>query len=126
MDQLPIINCDDCGACCATMCSPPGYVAIIAATERGQQDEWPVALDVIRVGLLPPEADKLLRDYIERGRRDGFPKDDQPCIWLDLETKRCRFYEDRPQICRDFEVGSEGCRSWRDEFNIDVERITGA
>ena len=48
---------------------------------------------------------------------------DAPCCWLDRDTNRCRWYEFRPQICRDLDCGSEGCRSWRDEYNIDVARL---
>lgn len=124
MNQLPILDCNDCGACCATQCSPPGYVLLLTVSEK-DQDEWPHPEDVARIRSLPAEAETSLREYLTSLKSFDVPvvTDDGPCIWLDLETRRCRFYEHRPQICRDFEVGSEGCRSWRDEFNIDVERI---
>jgi Fe-S-cluster containining protein len=38
---------------------------------------------------------------------------DQPCIWLDLATKRCRHYDYRPRLCRDFELGGEDCLGFR-------------
>lgn len=38
---------------------------------------------------------------------------DSPCCWFDLETKRCRHYEQRPKICRDFVVGSDNCLTCR-------------
>lgn len=105
---LPILNCDDCGACCMSMCSPPFL---------GPDDPERLAL---------PAA---VRHEYEQGMRqrdrDGWP-DDVPCFWFDPQTKRCRNYEHRPSVCRDFDIGSEGCRSWRDEYNVDVERINRA
>ena len=38
---------------------------------------------------------------------------DGPCIWLDLDSRRCKHHEFRPRVCRDFEIGSSGCRQWR-------------
>lgn len=84
-----------------------------------------VGADDPELELLP---DDVRADY-ERGMADrdqaGWP-DDVPCFWLDLQTLRCRHYDHRPMICRDFDVGGEGCRVWRAEFNIDVEHITRA
>jgi Fe-S-cluster containining protein len=38
---------------------------------------------------------------------------DGPCIWLDLETRRCKHHEHRPRVCRDFKTGSTACHQWR-------------
>lgn len=111
---LPTLDCNDCGACCFEQCSPPGYVAVVT----GNEHLWPDEEDVERAKTLPPEALRLLLEAVAAASSD-----DSPCCWLDLVTNRCRFYEHRPNICRDFEPGSEGCRSWRDEYKVDVERI---
>lgn len=42
-----------------------------------------------------------------------------PCVWLDIETKRCRHYDYRPQACRDFEVNSQLCRLSRWDEGMD-------
>jgi Fe-S-cluster containining protein len=37
-------------------------------------------------------------------------KEDKPCKFLDLETKRCGIYDSRPQVCRNYPlmmIGSE-------------------
>jgi len=103
-------NCDNCGACCMTQSTPPGYVAVIF-----NPDGWPEETgDHERVARLPEAARCELLDAIEDDAGD------RPCCWLDQKTMRCRWYEHRPQICRDFEVGSESCQCWRDEFNVDV------
>ena len=38
---------------------------------------------------------------------------DQPCIWLDSTTKRCRHYEYRPRLCRNFKLGGADCLGFR-------------
>ena len=35
--------------------------------------------------------------------------DDGWCAALDRNTMRCTIYENRPQICRDFEMGGDDC-----------------
>lgn len=39
--------------------------------------------------------------------------DDGWCSALDRETLRCSIYENRPLICREFEMGSYDCRTER-------------
>ena len=36
-------------------------------------------------------------------------KDDGWCAALDRDTMRCRIYERRPGVCRDFEMGGNEC-----------------
>ncbi len=43
----------------------------------------------------------------------------EPCIWLDLETRQCRHYDYRPQMCRDFEIGNPHCLRLRESQGID-------
>ena len=45
-------------------------------------------------------------------------RDGQPCLWLDVATRRCRHYEHRPGTCRDFRPGSYSCLQWRHRFGI--------
>jgi Fe-S-cluster containining protein len=42
----------------------------------------------------------------------------EPCIWHDAETGKCKHYEYRPQMCRDFEVGCFHCLRMRAEHGI--------
>lgn len=106
------MNCNNCGACCFEQGSPPGYAVVVLNPQ-----DWPEWTgDHARVAALPDDA----RAELLTGITDD---PDGPCCWLDLTTNRCRWYEHRPQICRDLDVGSEGCRVWRDEYNIDVEAL---
>lgn len=111
------MNCYNCGACCMEQCSPPGYLLLLQQPDKAYQ--WPDRDDLDRVGNLPAQALRAISDYL---LREDFGTD-MPCCWLDPATKRCRWYEYRPSICRDLDVGSEGCRSWRHEFNVDVEAL---
>lgn len=35
--------------------------------------------------------------------------DNSPCCWLDLETRECKHYEHRPELCKNFELGGRDC-----------------
>ena len=89
---LKVLSCQGCGACCEAQGSPP---------------------------FLPEEVKKLpqpLRVEIESydetvlySRYDvGLP-----CLWYDVVHRKCINYEHRPRVCREYEVGGEGCLSWR-------------
>lgn len=118
---IPILNCKDCGACCFEQGSPPGYGYLLAANEHGRE-QWPDQTDLERIRNLPADALQAIKDYWRAMQADELDGDG-PCCWLDQTTMRCRWYDHRPQICRDLDVGSEGCRVWRDEYNIDVEAL---
>lgn len=111
-DLLPIVaTCDGCSACCREQESPPGYVAMIA---RGVS-AWPDIRDRIRFERMPEALKEQLRRYIA-DLLAGKPRSDEACIWLDRENNRCRHYEWRPEICRNFEVGCSGCLRWREKY----------
>ena len=58
---------------------------------------------------LPAE---LLRD-MERRLADRNFDANAPCFWMDRETRKCRHYEQRPEVCRQFELGGEDCLAMR-------------
>jgi Fe-S-cluster containining protein len=43
-----------------------------------------------------------------------------PCLWLHVPSKRCRHYNHRPSICRNFPLGGEECRFLRREQGLDA------
>lgn len=74
-------------------------------------DDWPRDMgDHERVACLPLEAKRAIEDH------GAFIFADKPCVWLDPKTMRCRWYDHRPQVCRNLEIGSEGCIVWRAEY----------
>jgi uncharacterized protein len=98
--DLPIIaTCDGCSGCCRGRSIPPF---------DGPED--PEFLE-LRADLREP-----LRPLLLNARRDN--ADDAACPWLDLETQKCRHYDQRPQACRKFERGSFYCRLYRRKWDV--------
>ena len=93
--------CRDCGACCAEMNSPPFM---------------PEHFDGTELNALPVDVREDFLDGMRARNRDDWP-DNVPCFWL-TDDLRCKHYNHRPEICREFEVGSEACQGWRERFNI--------
>lgn len=101
MIALPQIdNCNDCGVCCTEQAALPTSW-YFGAFRFGDPGSLPIGLRL--------DAEKMLADF----RAGHFPPDGSPYVWYDVETKRCRHYEHRPEICRDFKPGSAGCLEWR-------------
>ncbi|WP_151702405.1 YkgJ family cysteine cluster protein [Nitrincola alkalilacustris] len=87
----PEVSCSNCQACC---CRLP--VMIITDTDVPEQhiayDEW--------------GGETMLR------LADGW------CSALDRDTFLCTIYENRPWVCREFEMGSYECREERSDFML--------
>jgi Fe-S-cluster containining protein len=100
---LPIVeSCDGCGACCMAMNSPP----FLGPTD-------PEYLE------LPDELRKDYDQRMDQREADGWPEP-VPCFWLDQETRKCKHYEHRPDVCRHaLERSDEGCHGWRKEFGFE-------
>jgi uncharacterized protein len=92
------IVCEGCGVCCERVGYPPFLIQIPEADARFASLQE----------LFPDRADEVLQAAAERRRENGLP-----CVWLDPATKRCRHYELRPRICREFELGSPKCLELR-------------
>jgi len=111
MNNLPIIDsCDGCGSCCLEQSSPPMYLAYLCWPDYMLKDADED--DLNRFRSLPESAMQSLREYREQ---DELP-DGEVCIWFDEETRGCKHYEHRPQICREFERGCEACHEWRNQY----------
>jgi uncharacterized protein len=115
--SLPVVSCDGCGACCMTQGSPPALVY------EWPQDKfvWEQRVPTAWMRGLPPDLFAELDAYYDAMINRGSPgRPEMPCLWLDVETRRCRHYEHRPAICRDFPVGEGSCLAWRKEFGLPV------
>lgn len=80
------ITCSNCQACCCRL-------EVMVLTETG----------------VPPEHIKQDR----WGSETMLRLDDGWCSALDRETFMCSIYENRPLICREFEMGSYECEEER-------------
>jgi len=111
MSDLTVISCDDCGLCCEGQGMPPGYQLMLSALGDSLQ---PDDEDKLRWQDVPEEALFPIVIYMA-GVASGEIRDPGPCCWLDPVTRRCRWYEHRPQICRDYEMGGESCLVEREQ-----------
>ena len=84
--------CENCGRCCDTQGTPPFTHCL------GDEPPPHLAWDI--------DAHAMRYDQ-------GLP-----CLWYDAETKRCRHYEHRPQVCRSFTPGEPACNQWRIELGL--------
>lgn len=100
----PAVECTDCGLCCSEMNSPPFSGVVLPDGTLGIAD--PCYPDDYERLMSAPEEAKAL--WLNDNRPDG-----SPCCWLDPVKKQCRWHEFRPDICRDFAVGGESCKVWR-------------
>lgn len=100
--------CKYCGACCMTQSYPPFPGAITYDDSASLDFDW-MQLKRERPDLA---ANMLL------AIKTGKVMPETPCLWLDLTTMQCKHYAYRPEICRDFEAGSEYCDGWRGRFGL--------
>ncbi|WP_147866462.1 YkgJ family cysteine cluster protein [Stieleria maiorica] len=117
MSGLPVVDCDGCGVCCMHMGFPAfnltleqladvEHIDLASLADAASADlaRWIAMPAGLREGVLEQMANHVAP---KNGALDG------PCTWLDLQTKRCRHHQHRPQVCRDFPVGGVGCLQWR-------------
>jgi len=109
-EPLPTISCTDkpCGVCCMHMDHFPAANYALLCREAPEE-----------AALLPQELREELEEAGKRIMEPGYTGEN-PCIWLDLETRRCKHYEHRPEACREaVKPGDEACRRDRRRFGID-------
>ena len=126
MVPLPVVSCDGCGACCMHVGTPPDFLFDYEMAEAAKISgppfsRWPLS----RWGLsLPPDALASFLARVELNHQRGadilMGHINEPCCWLDPDTRRCRHYDHRPEICREFKVGGAGCLSRRRDMGIDT------
>ncbi len=108
-EKLPVIaDCHGCGVCCLHMGYPP-YIRPTA--DREGESWWYTLPETLRL-----EIDQVIASY-QAPNYDGTVENlDGPCCWFDLESKQCRHHLYRPNVCRDFETGSQRCQEWRKHY----------
>ena len=78
--------------------------ASLSTSARADLQRWLSMPEGLRQQVL-----RLMTEYVPPadGELDG------PCVWQDASTGLCQHHEHRPQVCRDFDVGGQGCLDWR-------------
>ncbi len=85
----PEVSCSDCEACCCRL--PVMLISDTGVHERYiETDSW--------------------------GGATMARLDDGWCAALDRNSMRCRIYQNRPLICREFEMGDSECLAERAEY----------
>ena len=100
----PIPDCVTCGACCV-------YGLVIPINRRD-----PEPLQRYVEVTLDEAPDIVIERAFERSESDG------RCVNMAGEVGieiGCTVYPDRPQICRDFDAGSDRCFGYRRMYGID-------
>ena len=102
--SVPIPDCIPCGACCV-------YGLVIPINRRE-----PEPLKRYMEITLDEAPDIVIERAFERDETDG------RCVNMAGEVGveiGCTVYPDRPQICRDFDAGSDRCFGYRRMYGID-------
>ena len=98
-------ECVTCGVCC----SLPLVVVVPRGDEEKLPEYWDITVD-----------DVVVERVIGRDLTTGW------CVNLEGklgESISCRIYEDRPNICRVFEAGSDRCLEYRRMYGIDPQLV---
>jgi Fe-S-cluster containining protein len=104
-------SCAGCGLCCEGIGSP---VLLYASGPRIIEPH------PFRPSGLPLELIEEIDAHflgLARGQEAQ-----ERCLWFDTDTRRCKHYEWRPQVCRDYELGGRACLAQRRPFVGDDRR----
>ena len=140
--ELPVVaDCRGCGVCCFHMGYPAFVLPVEPLTDAEidsdpelskkvqNQPQLRAALKAGRKGeprwyelppLLKAELEETMSTYTTPEYGSDPSTFDGPCIWLDRESRLCRHHEYRPNVCRDFSVGSQGCLDWREHYRDQI------
>ena len=80
---------------------------MIYATRPGWREQHPY-----RPHDLPADLAAEIDDHFAGLFRGQEPQ--ERCLWFDAESRACRHYEYRPQICREYELAGPQCLLRRD------------
>ncbi|QQS39867.1 MAG: YkgJ family cysteine cluster protein [Acidobacteriota bacterium] len=104
-EWMPVPDCQTCGACCG------GFVAVPTEPDDDVPEEecWEI--------VAGEEGEEYVVDrYIRRRESDLACKH----LWGGVGGKvTCKIYDDRPNMCRVFEAGSDRCHALRRAFGLE-------
>ncbi len=125
-NSLPVVDCHGCGVCCFHM----GFPAFNLPLETLVRASKGLPVETIKLGEV---AKRDLRRWIDMPEKlrakllqvmiDYVPPKnglDDRCVWLDTDSRLCKHHLHRPQVCRDFDIGSRGCLDWREAYRDQI------
>ena len=104
-EDAPVPDCVTCGACCMAL----PCVGVRPDEKVQAEDFWDLTVE--------GAGGEIVVDRFVRRDSETFY-----CTALEIinnEKALCRIYEERPQICRDFEAGSDKCHALRRAFGYE-------
>jgi len=108
--RFPVLepeNCEGCGLCCEGIGSP------VAMYTYRTSYSGPY---LYRPKNLPEELAREIDHYFAGLKRGEEPVDH--CLWFDVETRKCKHHQWRPQVCRNYQVGCESCLNERRPYVV--------
>ena len=103
--DAPVPDCVTCGACCMAMLA----VGVRPHEKIAPEDFWDITVEG-REGAI------VVDRFVRRDSETFY------CTALEIvnnEKALCRIYNERPQMCRDFEAGSDKCHALRRAFGYE-------
>src|SRR5215204_2673776 len=103
--DAPVPDCVTCGACCMAM----PCVGVRPSEKVQAEDYWDITVE-------GASGEIVVDRYLRRDAETFY------CTSLEIvnnEKALCRVYEERPQICRDFEAGSDKCHALRRAYGYE-------
>lgn len=103
--DAPVPDCLTCGVCCGAMLC----VGVRPDENLPAEDYWDITID-------GRDGEIVVDRYL---RRDA---ETLACAFLKIEAnepRACQIYERRPQMCRDFDAGSDKCHALRRAYGIE-------
>jgi Fe-S-cluster containining protein len=97
-------TCNGCGLCCEGIGSP---VLVYQSRPDG-------SAPASRPPGLPQELVGEIDAHFLGLARGQEPQ--EMCLWYDPAARRCRHYEWRPPVCREYELGGRACLELRRPF----------
>ena len=112
------LDCRTCGACCASLGTESGKIADMTHADVARMSRRTVRLHVLRGDLATRATWKAQRSGPLAGMK--------ACVCSALrgsvfKAVSCGIYEERPDVCRTFEVGSNRCLDARREAKRWIE-----
>lgn len=95
---LPPESCEGCGLCCEGIGSP----VLLYASRQDLPMPHP-----FRPIDLPQTLIAEIDDHFAGLTRGQEPQG--ACLWFDPQSRSCKNYTFRPQVCRDYELGGRAC-----------------
>lgn len=103
-ESVPIPDCISCGACC--------IYGLVIPINRREPEPLQKYLEITLDGA----DDLVIERVLERDKTDGRCTNLAGVVGQEIG---CKVYPDRPQICRDFDAGSDRCFGYRRMYGID-------